>query len=719
MRRYGPVDYSDLQKEVDRPPTSIHTSIPQKELPPLKVPDKPTGSGKSSGLPASARMSSTGFDSGSKASSGLPVSARMSNTWAGSGSSSSSGLPAKVTSITNRHGASNGLVLISASHAASVKSTSGAGKASQRCAASDLKLETITGKSPEGGKSTSSKNQRRFDPTAHLLTLFDAAELDSGYDWRLIDPKQWIEAKDKMIALGSDKDAMTIHARDLPKIALTGRDLQLPDAPVEGQVVNRKRIWAHLTTCLVYGTRQTIEDDGYPVAHTDNGEAKVSTVKAPKITWVDLSQYRRRQLLMTFFGASGVEHRFKLLKPSELNSLTGEVELEEKPLPVVCCAMSALDAAQAVDRLMKQFFERSELPHITVTLDADLNDALCVREGPSIYRKLNGRPNLEGFFMRSDAEAFIQEAAKRLAMSASSNLSDHFTAPLDPYILYCQDLVIFREGISKGYAFLESPLVVDMELFSMACSRPPWRKRKPHENEGNRAKIQGLPPEKEYAEAEHVKSLSQRLALLADSVLSTQRDHIERQNLQPPILVLALPGCMDRQSHPVAGVARLIEKMRETHANRFSAIIVACGENRLIAKQVDSIVNVDSYTHVKDNKFLELDAVIKANNWSPFLKCLLQTLSANKAWSGAVKQRDSFLAQLQAKEMVAKSHFGGKNVAELMKEEQSRQEQVHDEEQLSKDVHRLAAEYLRGPEARFNKKVPTVVRSGNCWGFTT
>eukprot|EP00746_Dinoflagellata_sp_MGD_P078430 gnl/MRDRNA2_/MRDRNA2_31366_c0_seq1.p1 gnl/MRDRNA2_/MRDRNA2_31366_c0~~gnl/MRDRNA2_/MRDRNA2_31366_c0_seq1.p1 ORF type:complete len:703 (+),score=134.33 gnl/MRDRNA2_/MRDRNA2_31366_c0_seq1:51-2159(+) len=618
------------------------------------------------------------------------------------------------------------------------------------------RLDPITGASSDVGISRQ-RSHRRFDPNLHLWDLIDVVDLDGGYDWRFIDANQWITIKEKMIELskqGDDDDAKST----LSEFELAHFSMPKPDAPAEHNIVHRKRIWAHLTTCLIHGTRQAIEADAYPLIEMENGDrssvfqlggdrSSFSKKKSAKkrnrdiqIQWVDLGKYRRQLLRMSFFGAFGeVRHRLPNPVPVVKND-------DEDLPPVVCCALSPLDAVLAVDRHRRKNFEEGELPSIIVTLDVDLKDATSAdgRGCPSIYqqrRPVAEGPCLEGFFMRSDAEAFIKEATKRLAVSSSSSLGDHFTDLHNPYILYCEDLALFRQGSSKGYAFLEAPVILDMVLYSMPYSRPPVRKLNNHSE--FRAAIPGLPPEKGYATEEDEKALLHRLTLLADSALKTNRDHSERPKVQPPILVLALPGCLDDQSHPVGGVASMIKKLRKSHVKEFSTIVVACGEDRMVTKQVDAIVNKDLYDIPGDiiNSFKEA-------SWNPCTKSLLLSLSVNAAWGGPVKlwRRDTFLEHLQAKEQLrhleealasgvsrarretisekaktdpntGQDQRQGEKIAQLLRDERHRMAQVRAEAQLSKDVRRLAEDFMRSPTTDVSIKGPSTLRSGACWGW--
>merc|ERR1719191_722605 len=100
---------------------------------------------------------------------------------------------------------------------------------------------------------------------------------------------------------------------------------------------------------------------------------------------------------------------------------------------------------------------------------------------------------MESFLMRSDMEIWIEEATKRFAVTSSTPMSKHLSALEDPFILYCEDAVLFREGAKDAYAFMQEPIVYDLVLFSMAIQRPLLAKRI-----APPSRFSGRLPEKDY-----------------------------------------------------------------------------------------------------------------------------------------------------------------------------------------------------------------------------
>merc|ERR1712216_29808 len=74
--------------------------------------------------------------------------------------------------------------------------------------------------------------------------------------------------------------------------------------------------------------------------------------------------------------------------------------------------------------------------------------------------------------------------------------------------------------------------------------------------------------------------------------------------------------------------------LRERWADQFCAIIVACGTDDQLCKQVDSHINRDFY------ELDDLPGAIEGVNWSPFLKKLLAKQSVSTRWKKAVMQAD-------------------------------------------------------------------------------
>lgn len=549
--------------------------------------------------------------------------------------------------------------------------------------------------------------QLRFDANLSLWSLLDTSDLDTGYDWRFVDPQEWVDVKAQLIS----------------------RELGLPDrftVPEKSHSGRAEtRMWHNLTTCVIRGTRQAIARDCYPLIVP---KGRLSVI-APDVMgkkgrhqvvqrkWVDISQHRRKLLRMIFFQTSLMRH-----KNSPLIGLSNSNQ--EHP-PVVVCGLSPADATIKVERIRRQICLPNEAPAIVLGLDVDLDGADGVERGVGPLqgdRPLGEGTSLEAFMLRSDLEPFLTQASKRLSVSASSSLGEHFSARHDPYGLYCEDVVLFRQNSTKGYTFLERPVIFDLILYSMTSSRPTLRRAKHEQSDQNGEYSSEYTSE--YASEVDVKALDLRLQLLAESALKMHQEHEEPQK-EAPILILALPGCLDGQRHPVAGVARIVSQFREKFADQFSAIVLACGsDDENLIKQVDGIVNED-FNQVSG----DLHNLMKDASWPQCLKSILHALSVNSGWGDTVgkKRQETFMTHLQAQEHlrqlqkalvrgVSKSNRsynkstssgtnggyvdgdryveleyepGANTIADMLREERLRQQRERAETALTDDVQRL------------------------------
>eukprot|EP00746_Dinoflagellata_sp_MGD_P131189 gnl/MRDRNA2_/MRDRNA2_65005_c0_seq1.p1 gnl/MRDRNA2_/MRDRNA2_65005_c0~~gnl/MRDRNA2_/MRDRNA2_65005_c0_seq1.p1 ORF type:complete len:934 (+),score=150.71 gnl/MRDRNA2_/MRDRNA2_65005_c0_seq1:155-2956(+) len=385
------------------------------------------------------------------------------------------------------------------------------------------------------------------------------------------------------------------------------------------------RIWLNLTRCVLAGTRQATERDSYPALRPrapPQAHGKHKNIQSP---WVDLSAHRRRLLRMNFFGTRVSRHR--LPNPKVIFGMPTEP-------PLVCCAYSALEAATHVMQGFEGFYPKGAAPGLIMAADLDLEAHEGRFNGGELFRPMPDRSTIEALLLRTDAEAFLLEAERRLETTGSSPLKAHFTAKSDPYVLYCEDVALFRQGCSAGYAFMEAPLVFDVVLHSMAAARPALRARQKTGEEQQLHTSSAVDDEYTSEELEH--ALEQRLGLVAESCISVGECNETRQKDVQPVLVLTLPGCLNGRRHPVGGVARLVRGLREAYAKKFTAIVVACGEDVSLAQDVDQIINRDFHENHKE----VADAVEEAN-WCPFHKNLLRTLSAHSVWRAKPKPKQS------------------------------------------------------------------------------
>jgi hypothetical protein len=181
----------------------------------------------------------------------------------------------------------------------------------------------------------------------------------------------------------------------------------------------------------------------------------------------------------------------------------------------------------------------------------------------------------------------------------------------------------------------------------------------------------------------------------------------------------------------VAGVASIIQQFRESHANKFTAIVVACGDDPEIATHVDNIVNKDLVETPVD-----MMSALEKDGWPEDHKSLLMAMSVNQVADpdSMKKRRNTFLDHLHAKEhlrtledalMGGVAKLGGRHeatgrptvatapvhshgpgashgskFAQLVMEERRRRLEQDAERQMAKDVQRLAEDFMRGSFTR-------------------
>lgn len=484
----------------------------------------------------------------------------------------------------------------------------------------------------------------RFDPSTQLLKLLDVHQLDTGRDWRFLNSEEWLEVRDAIA---------------------NGNKWNYIDPEIFASRERCVKIWYNLAACVLLGTCQAYKSGEYPVSKKEKADAIVSS---PRYHWASVAN-PAKTLTLKFMCTDII--RRQIHKP------TISFGIPNAP-PLICCPLSPLEALAGVKELCCG--EDGKTPPVIVALDGEMcclegnmpgnNTSLNTKGRPGAHAArplMPEQPSLRDFFLRTNAQAFVAEAERRLALASSAPLSAHLTAMEDPYVLYCNDVVFFREGAAAGYKFVENPVVFDAILYTMSPARPlttaiSWCDA-PEDGFEPLVSSQDRRDNEDYVMKEDERAFFQRLTLLAESAVSESQPSVDqpterrssskerKEKIKPvlPILVLGLPGCLNGKGHPLGGVSRLLHGLRERFAEQFCAIVVACGPESNQGKSVDSMVNSDFY------ELDDLPGVIEEANWSPHLKTLLANKSISTRWKKAVHQHNLNAQKAAAQSAAAQS----------------------------------------------------------------
>lgn len=389
---------------------------------------------------------------------------------------------------------------------------------------------------------------------------------DGGYDWRFLSSEEYLEVQ------------------------------------LRAQSHRRWDVLKRLRECVHAGTTQALTAGKYPSPIGGKG-TRGWNQSIQETAWIDLSSYRHHVLRMMWYSAKSLSWDTHAARGSHAHDMAIKDDMVTGEPPLICMSMSPLDSGLAVAAELKKCSAEGEKVPICLVVDLDFP----VQSGEG------GNPGVEtfqeSFFHRTDMREQIAEAERRLQHSQSldsSSLKEHLVASRDPFVLHCDGVVVFREGTEKGYAFMEEPYVLDGVLLMALDTQFPVVSRFAKGRD-------------EYANEEQVKSLAQRLRLVCQAAIASH---------DSPVLVLSLPGLLDRRRHPFHSVAYAIRQLRLQFARQFRAVVVACGSQEAALK-VDVICNHELYGpstgHLKDGW--------RAPSVDP-LCVQLAKLSANPVWQG-------------------------------------------------------------------------------------
>jgi len=191
--------------------------------------------------------------------------------------------------------------------------------------------------------------------------------------------------------------------------------------------------------------------------------------------------------------------------------------------------------------------------------------------------------------LRTDFTRFMEDAQKRLHNSRST-FQQHLTADLDPYILICPDICVFRGPRDEGFPFRAEPFSVQMIASATSVTRPA---------------MQAVParhgPTHWYACKSDHTAMVERLNLIAMAALQgsgyLEEDDEEeaRQREDAPILILPAFGFGGDQFHPRDAFASSLKQWRRRFSPLFHSVYICCTERGSpdphLATYLDGIVN--------------------------------------------------------------------------------------------------------------------------------
>lgn len=253
--------------------------------------------------------------------------------------------------------------------------------------------------------------------------------------------------------------------------------------------------------------------------------------------------------------------------------------------PVLCAASAPLDLAMEVANLPIARGRRIVVSFEATDFAADGSLIASVTK-PTVQQT---------FFQRTDFTKYAAVAARQLGVPGKDsrcNTKQHLAAAQDPYIFIAPGVTAFRGNENLGFPFLHQPVKLDV-ITSATWTDQPDAKGGYYRRELDQA------------------ALLQRLNLIGLTAADHQRDEAEdlknwvKWNPElgdlpkpaeiHPMLIISVPGCIQGGRHPRKAVANSLKHFRLSHARYFSTILVACGNDRDLALEMDQIVNADVY----------------------------------------------------------------------------------------------------------------------------
>eukprot|EP00746_Dinoflagellata_sp_MGD_P030308 gnl/MRDRNA2_/MRDRNA2_171873_c0_seq1.p1 gnl/MRDRNA2_/MRDRNA2_171873_c0~~gnl/MRDRNA2_/MRDRNA2_171873_c0_seq1.p1 ORF type:complete len:820 (-),score=159.20 gnl/MRDRNA2_/MRDRNA2_171873_c0_seq1:84-2543(-) len=197
-----------------------------------------------------------------------------------------------------------------------------------------------------------------------------------------------------------------------------------------------------LVLVILRGTEQAIERNRYFLLPNVSEDGDW----APNRPNVDLGLYRNPQPVQHWLSS---QNAFVSMEPDPPGLMAP---------PMIVTTASPLDVAVQLSDLKSK-------PRLVMAFDATYFN----KEGGLWPMSSYGETSIQQhFFLRTDLASYMEHAQSRHEGDMKSNL----TAAEDPWVLGCEGVTIFREGPEKGYAFRETPAIIDVIVSAMVSQRP-------------------------------------------------------------------------------------------------------------------------------------------------------------------------------------------------------------------------------------------------------
>lgn len=371
---------------------------------------------------------------------------------------------------------------------------------------------------------------------------------------------------------------------------------------------------------ILAGTKQAIARGSYPVVTQKTG---LLGRLAEDVSWVDLWRYRHEVQRVSWLTAESIE------LPAGIDYTPLKRSQGFEP-PITCCAHHPLTLADKVREMFASWPRDQRKPPLVVHMDVVLN-SFGPGDAVSCLAPRAIDDSQESFFLRTDILEHI--AATTRFGDFTEDFREQLMNSAESGMLFCQDVTLMRDASESGFSFFSEPLNINGVLVGALPTERPLVRFK--DVPAEQMKQWGKGQTQEYAEEEHLLALNRYLDFVAKSVLTASNE---------PILILSLPGCMDRRCHPLHAVLRSLYHFRMRKGRLFSAVLIGCN-NQELAVKADQVINYDLYGaggHLEEN-------------WkSSYLSDIadeLTTLSVNPVFRGMdpdFQTRNTLISNMQA-----------------------------------------------------------------------
>mmetsp|Transcript_20803 Transcript_20803/g.46398 ORF Transcript_20803/g.46398 Transcript_20803/m.46398 type:complete len:580 (+) Transcript_20803:583-2322(+) len=227
---------------------------------------------------------------------------------------------------------------------------------------------------------------------------------------------------------------------------------------------------------------------------------------------------------------------------------------------------------------------------LTLRNEYDWQGRICIVMEVARFREdgrlcpMSSETSQEQFFLRTDILEKIALAEKLLGPD-SGGCQGTMTDQQEPYVLYCRDVLILRQGADEGYEFLEKPVRVDVVVMAIGSNRPTIRTSLQDGSEW-------------YAEEEHQHMLVERLELIFSSAIAEENRSKEHFGRRPEGkncgVAVALPaiGIEWPSRHPIEAVATTFKHARRAFGANFERVFVCCPNTHVAVRILEIVSNV-------------------------------------------------------------------------------------------------------------------------------